>query len=33
MLRLLLHWVLSAIAVWVMAQIVPGISVRVRGTR
>ena len=27
MLRLLLHWVLSAIAVWVMAQIVPGISV------
>jgi len=27
MLRLLLHWVLSAIAVWVMAQIVPGIYV------
>ena len=27
MLRLLLHWVLSAIAVWVMAQVVPGISV------
>ena len=26
MLRLLLHWVLSAIAVWVMAQIVPGIT-------
>lgn len=23
--RLLLHWVLSAIAVWVMAQIVPGV--------
>jgi putative membrane protein len=27
MLRLLLHWVLSAIAVWAMAQIVPGITV------
>src|ERR1022692_3708956 len=27
MLRLLLHWVLSAIAVWIMAQVVPGISV------
>ena len=27
MLRLLLHWVLSAIAVWFMAQVVPGISV------
>lgn len=27
MLRLLLHWVLSAVAVWIMAQIVPGISV------
>lgn len=27
MLRLLLHWVLSAIAVWGMAQIVPGITV------
>ena len=26
MLRLLLHWVLSAVAVWVMAQIVPGIT-------
>src|ERR1700723_3106392 len=25
MLRLLLHWVLSAIAVWIMAQVVPGI--------
>jgi putative membrane protein len=24
--RLLLHWVLSALAVWIMAQIVPGIS-------
>lgn len=24
--RLLLHWVLSAFAVWIMAQIVPGIS-------
>ncbi len=27
MLKLLLHWVLSAIAVWVMAQVVPGIYV------
>ena len=27
MLRLLLHWVLSAIAVWIMAQVVPGIAV------
>jgi putative membrane protein len=27
MLRLLMHWVLSALAVWIMAQIVPGISV------
>ena len=27
MLRLLLHWLLSAVAVWVMAQVVPGISV------
>ena len=27
MLRLLLHWVLSAVAVWIMAQLVPGISV------
>lgn len=27
MLRLLVHWVLSAFAVWIMAQIVPGISV------
>ena len=26
MLRLLLHWVLSAIAVWMMAQLVPGIT-------
>lgn len=26
--RLLLTWVLSAIAVWIVAQIVPGISVR-----
>jgi putative membrane protein len=26
MLRLLLHWVLSAIAVWMMAQVVPGIT-------
>ena len=26
--RMLLNWVLSAIAVWVVAQIVPGISVR-----
>jgi len=25
--RLLLHWVLSAIAVWIVAHIVPGISV------
>lgn len=25
--RLLLHWVLSALAVWVMAQVVPGIHV------
>lgn len=25
--RLLLNWILSAVAVWVMAQIVPGISV------
>jgi putative membrane protein len=25
--RLLLNWVLSALAVWIMAQIVPGISV------
>src|SRR5690348_4268450 len=28
MLRLLLHWVLSAFAVWIMAQIVPGITLR-----
>jgi putative membrane protein len=28
MLRMLLHWLLSAIAVWIMAQVVPGISVR-----
>ncbi len=28
MLRLLLHWVLSAFAVWIMAQIVPGIVLR-----
>lgn len=27
MLRLLLHWVLSALALWVMAQVVPGIYV------
>jgi putative membrane protein len=27
MLRLLVHWLLSAFAVWVMAQVVPGISV------
>jgi len=26
--RLLLNWVLSAVAVWVVAQLVPGISVR-----
>jgi putative membrane protein len=26
MLRLLLHWVLSAIAVWIMSQLVPGIT-------
>lgn len=26
--RLLLTWILSAIAVWIVAQIVPGISVR-----
>jgi putative membrane protein len=25
--RLLLHWVLSAVAVWIIAHIVPGISV------
>ena len=25
--RLLLHWVLSALAVWIMAQLVPGIHV------
>ena len=25
--RLLLHWVLSAVAVWIVAHIVPGISV------
>ena len=25
--RLLLNWVLSALAVWIMAQLVPGISV------
>ena len=25
--RLLLHWILMAIAVWIVAQIVPGISV------
>ena len=25
--RLLLHWILSAIAVWIVANIVPGISV------
>ena len=25
--RLLLHWVLSALAVWIVAHIVPGISV------
>jgi putative membrane protein len=28
MLRLLLHWVLSACAVWIMAQLVPGITLR-----
>src|SRR5260370_17565483 len=27
MVRLLLHWVLSALAVWIVAHIVPGISV------
>lgn len=27
MLRLLVHWLLSAVAVWVMAQVVPGIYV------
>lgn len=25
--RLLLHWILSALAVWIVAKIVPGISV------
>jgi len=25
--RLLLHWILSAVAVWIVAKIVPGISV------
>ena len=25
--RLLLHWVLTALAVWIMAQIVPGVQV------
>jgi putative membrane protein len=25
--RLLLHWILSAVAVWIVARIVPGISV------
>ena len=25
--RLLLHWILSAIAVWIVAHVVPGISV------
>jgi len=25
--RLLLHWVLSALAVWIVAHVVPGISV------
>ena len=25
--RLLLHWILSAVAVWIVAHIVPGISV------
>jgi len=27
MLRLLINWVLSAVAVWVVAQLVPGVSV------
>jgi putative membrane protein len=26
--RLLLNWILSAVAVWIVAQVVPGISVR-----
>jgi putative membrane protein len=26
--RLMLNWILSAVAVWVVAQVVPGISVR-----
>jgi putative membrane protein len=26
-LRLLLHWILSAVAVWIVAHVVPGISV------
>ena len=26
--RLLVHWILSALAVWVVAQVVPGIAVR-----
>jgi putative membrane protein len=30
--RLLLHWILSALAVWIVAQIVPGISVHTPGT-
>ena len=29
--RLLLNWVLSAIAVWIVAQLVPGVSVRGAG--
>ena len=27
MVRLLLHWILSAVAVWIVAHVVPGISV------
>jgi putative membrane protein len=30
--RLLLNWVLSAVAVWVVAQLVPGVSVRGAGS-
>ena len=26
--RLLVHWILSALAVWIVAQVVPGIAVR-----
>jgi putative membrane protein len=30
--RLLLNWVLSAVAVWIVAQLVPGVSVRGAGS-